>query len=71
MYLFVLLAPGLLDIFFFESNADKVERMHDKLDDQIRNLTNIYEMENNIQENTDENNYITIDSGIKGICIVT
>jgi hypothetical protein len=46
MYVFVLLTPGLLEILFFESNADKVERMHDELDEQVRNLENFYDSEN-------------------------
>jgi hypothetical protein len=54
MYAFVLLTPGILEILFFESNADKVERMHGELDKQVRNLSSFYEFEQNIDINTSE-----------------
>jgi hypothetical protein len=71
MYLFVLLTPGLLEIFFFESNTDKVERMHGELDDQIRNLTHVYEMEQSIHENIHENNDSEDCINVKVLCIFT
>jgi hypothetical protein len=55
MYIFVLLTPGILEILFFESNADKVERMHHELDAQVTYIDNLQSS----QENSDE------DSGIE------
>jgi hypothetical protein len=38
LYIFVLLTPGILEILFFESNSDKVERMHNELERLLRQL---------------------------------
>ncbi|XP_062619412.1 uncharacterized protein LOC134280980 [Saccostrea cucullata] len=46
VYGFIFLTSGILEILFFESNTDKVERIHFELDNQIRLLLNVYEPEN-------------------------
>jgi hypothetical protein len=58
MFAFVLLTPGVLEIMFFERNADKVERMHCELVEQI----------GLIDDNTDADRQpadnVNIDSGV-------
>jgi hypothetical protein len=65
MYVFVLLTPGLLEILFFESNADKIERMHDELDEHVRNLQNFYDTEN---ENSSDVN-LQNETCLKCLCL--
>jgi hypothetical protein len=54
VYVFILLTPGILEILFFESNANKVERMHHELHEQVRKLDmgdSLYDIEENAHKN--------------------
>ncbi|XP_062612259.1 uncharacterized protein LOC134274036 [Saccostrea cucullata] len=46
-YVFILLTPGVIEVLFFESNADKVEKMHYDLDELIRQLTSVHNLDCN------------------------
>lgn len=46
-YVFILLTPGVIEILFFESNADKVEKMHYELDELVRQLTSVHNLDDN------------------------
>jgi hypothetical protein len=67
-YAFVLFTPGILETLFFESNSDKVEKMHYEQDEQVRNLQNFYDFQQGIEDNTE-----TGDSGevtcCKALCL--
>lgn len=54
MYVFVLLTPGLLEILFVESNADKIERMYSELDEQVTKLSTSHDKKQNNHQNTDD-----------------
>jgi hypothetical protein len=59
LYVFILLTPGLLEILFFENNVDKVERMHNDIDEHVKILDNLYELERNIPQNPDQSTNTT------------